>query len=178
MNNVLFFKKNSQKYMAGGPSHEEQLSAILQNNYWTVLNAGLLKLAGSDETLNNKANALKHSLQTYGPNSKNLPSLRQNEGKAKGEVFHGHVHNSQGLEYVIEWAIVDKNKKIMAITNFDKHENFKFKQAPLNDKEIKIIQTDVKNIKIMDRVACSTSEIKKKFVQLPDVNTVQLKKHL
>ena len=169
MNNVAFFKKNSLKCIAGGPSHEEQITAILQDNYWTVLNSVLLELPITDEILNNRANALKHSLQTYGPNSKSLPDLRQNEGKAKGKVFHGHVHNSRGLVYVLEWAIVDKEKKIMAITNFDKHENYKFKQEPLNGNEIEVIKAGEKNIKIMNRVSCSTNEIKKKFVQLDGV---------
>ena len=94
--------------MAGGPPSDEQLLALANNKYWMVLNSDLLE--GSrvrDRQLCNKVNALKHALQTYGPNHPCLPDVRPNIGKAQGSVFHGHVSDSNGCTYVLEWSIVD-----------------------------------------------------------------------
>jgi len=111
MLNNKFFKKTivSKKALAGGPASDEQLLAIANNKYWMVLNSDLLNdLRLRNGQLCNKANALKHALQTYGP-THNLFDARSNTGKAEGFIFHGHVNDANGCTYVLEWAIVDTN---------------------------------------------------------------------
>lgn len=105
-----FFSKTtaSNKVLAGGPPADEQLLAIANNKYWMVLNSNLL----NDQRVKNgrlcdKANALKHALQTYGPNSNKLPDIRPNIGKAQGHVFHGHVSDANSCTFILEWAIID-----------------------------------------------------------------------
>jgi hypothetical protein len=139
---------------------------MVAGEYWTVLNTSILGLCSNDKDLCHRVNALKHALQTYGPQSEKLPDLRQNKGKPKGLVFHGHANNSNGKSYVLEWAIVDKSKKIIALTGFDTHENFNFRQDPLNDDEILKILSSSENMKIMKNVAQKIQEAKEKVARI------------
>lgn len=109
INNKFFTKKTiSNKVLAGGPPADEQLLAIANNKYWMVLNSDLLNdKRAKNGLLCDKANALKHALQTYGPNNDNLPDVRPNTGKAQGHVFHGHVSDDNGCTYVLEWTTID-----------------------------------------------------------------------
>ena len=155
----LFNKSNvSEKIKANGSPYSDQLLAMAQGTYWTVLNSGLLNACGNDTYLCNRVNALKAALQTYGPTSTQLPDFRQNKGAARGCVFHGHVTNSNGKTYVLEWTVIDRPKRIIAILNFDKHENYSFTQDKLTEEAAKLILSKEKNIKIIDRVSQKTQE--------------------
>ena len=159
---TLFKKaKNSTKIEANGPEYSEQLLAMVKGTYWTVLNSSLLSACRNDDDLCNRVNALKAALQTYGPNSRLLPDLRQNEG-TKGSIFHGHVNDSNGKTYVLEWTVIDHEKRIMALLNFDKHENYPFKKSPLKDSDIQRILLNPDNIKIIERVATKIKEATEK----------------
>lgn len=139
---------------------------MVTGQYWTVLNTSILRLSANNKDLCHRVNALKHALQTYGPQSGNLPDLRHNQGKPKGWVFHGHVNNSSGKTYVLEWAIVDKNKKIIALTGFGPHENFKYSQEPLSDKAIFKILSDSQNVKIMNNIPKKIQEATEKVARI------------
>ena len=155
----LFKKpKVSEKIMANGPAYSDQLLAMVQGTYWTVLNSSLLNACGNDKDLCNRVNALKAALQTYGPTSTQLPDLRSNKGAAKGFVFHGHVNNSNGKTYVLEWTVIDHEKRIIALLNFDKHENYSFKQYPINELAAEQILSTPENIKIIERVSKKIQE--------------------
>ena len=164
MSNLRLFKKaiTSNIVIAGGPSANEQLSAMVSGEYWTVLNTSILLTCVNDKDLCHRVNALKHALQTYGPESIHLPDLRPNKGKAQGFIFHGHANNSNGTTYILEWTVVDRKKKIMAITAFDTHENFKFRQEPLSAIEITKILSLSENIKIIENVSNKIQEAKEK----------------
>src|SRR3989338_8657517 len=113
----FFKRKISGVVNAGGPSAEEQLLAMGEDRYWTVLNTFVLQdQVGNDLQLTLKVNALKFALQTYGPVSEKLPvEIRPNKGKAEGFVFHGDFNDSHGVTHVLEWAIVDPTKRILAL---------------------------------------------------------------
>lgn len=151
---MIFFKKNSVANKvshivnAGGPSADEQLCAMVNGDYWVVLNAGLLNRCPEKSDLCYRANALKIALQTYGPTGEKLPDCRVNEGAAKNQVYHGHVNDSNGKIYVLEWAIINYDKKIMALIGFDTHENYKFRKKKLTIEEIERIFYQGKNQKI------------------------------
>lgn len=159
-----FFEKSmkSKKVNVGGPSSEQQLLAMYEGNYWTVLNSDILSLSQNDELFCDRANAFKHALQTFGPTSENLPDLRSNEGKAKNQIFHGHVSNSTGKTYVLEWAIISHEDKIMALVGFGSHENFKFKKNPLTKDDIDKILNLEKNKKIIENVKDKIQQAKDK----------------
>ena len=144
-------KKPSEIVLAGAPSAKEQKLAILEGNNWLVLNTTVLNNAdiNRDPLLCIRANALKQSLQTFGPTSKRLPSLRQNKGKAQSIVFHGHVTSKPGTIYILEWEILDSDKRIMTLTRFGKHENFNFKQLPYHADEVKAIVDTTLSQKIL-----------------------------
>lgn len=166
MKSLMFFKKDTSVNVlnAKGPQYKDQIEAMLHDKYWRILNSNLLSLSSNDEDLCHRVNALKHSLQTYGPeDQENLPDFRHNKGRAQGSVFHGHVNNSTGKTYVLEWAIIDRNKRIMALTNFDVHENFKFKQEPLDQGAIKCILSTAHNLKIIALSSQKIAEVKAKF---------------
>lgn len=163
-----FFKKSTMSNIvkAGGPSSSEQLLAMANGDYWTVLNTDFLSICQKGTTLCTNANAFKHALQTYGPTHKSLPDLRMNEGKAKNHVFHGHVRDNNKTTYILEWAIIDSNKKIMAIIGFDTHENCRFRKTPLNEEEIGKIMTSKNNLKILQHVQLKINEAKDKVKRL------------
>ena len=168
MKNNFFSKKSiSAKVNAGGPAAQDQLSAMAQDSYWTVLNTKLLIGFKTDRIFNDRINAFKHALQTYGPHpTSGLPDLIQNTGKALGFVFHGHVHNSNGTTYVLEWTVIDKDRRIIALLGFEPHENYKFQQAPLRIEEIKKILSNPHNIKILAHVEKKISEAKAKVERM------------
>ena len=158
-----FFKKKekeiSAKVGAKGPTPEAQLLAMAKEKYWIVLNSNLLRSCSKDKALCNQANAFKHALQTYGPyNSINLPDFRQNQGKARGLVFHGHVSDSIGTQHILEWTVVDADRRIMALLGFQKHENYPFKAVPLKESERLAILTSPENIKKIDYAASKIKE--------------------
>jgi hypothetical protein len=79
-----FFKpvRNSNIVMAGGPPKTEQLRAIYEKKYWTIINNGLLKkskkLFQNDDDLMQEVNAIKAAIQTYGPQSDQIAEIRVN----------------------------------------------------------------------------------------------------
>lgn len=173
MERYSFFKKDSTNEVshivnAGGPSAHEQLWAMVNGDYWVVLNTNLLKDCPKKSDLCYRANALKIALQTYGPASTKLPDVRVNKGKAKNQIYHGHVRDSNGKEYVLEWAIIDSTKKIMALIGFDTHENYKFRQEKLTDKEINKIINQESNQKILTRAESKIQEAKTKINKMKD----------
>lgn len=161
---IPFFKKEhvSNIVKANGPSPEEQLWAMANNEYWTVLNSSLLQYAAVDPILCIRANALKNALQTFGPASEKLPDFRNNIGNALGHVFHGHVNNSNGTTYVLEWAVVNKEKRILAFIGFDTHENYRFQKCPLKEDQLKKILNSPESKKIMALAAMKVIEAREK----------------
>ena len=147
---------------SGGPSPKEQLLAITESRYWIVLNSSLLKNCGSDKSLLNRANALKHALQTYGPTSTSLPDFRYNKGKANSYIFHGHAINSNGCTYILEWTVIDAEKRVIALIGFDTHENYSFRQKPLSEDERKKILLRDENKQIMARATKKIAEAKER----------------
>ncbi|PIZ04259.1 MAG: hypothetical protein COY58_05290 [Gammaproteobacteria bacterium CG_4_10_14_0_8_um_filter_38_16] len=163
MRSDFFKKKKSSKIVeSGGPSKVDQLSAMSESRYWTVLNSSLLRDANGDDHLISRVNALKAALQTYGPTSDQLPNFRHNTGKAKGHIFHGHANNSNGTTYVVEWAVLCYEKRIMALVGFGTHENYRFRQTGLSTTEAKGLLENLESKKIMDHVAIKIAEAKKK----------------
>jgi len=140
---------------------------MVENKYWTVLNSHLLadvlgKVPKGDmKILNEKANQVKHELQTYGPMLGNQGTdFRANKGKAAGEVFHSDMR--AGAMYVLEWAVLDVDKRIIALLGFAKHENYPYQKKPLTaDQKSKILSAPC-NQKILDRVEVKLAEAKHK----------------
>lgn len=162
---VTFFEKSKSSHIvkAGGPSKAEQLSSMVNDTYWTVLNASLLQEAATDDDLLYRVNALKAALQTYGPISLKLPDFRHNtKGSAKGYVFHGHAKNSAGTAYVLEWAVLCAEKRIMTLVGFGTHENYRYRQNPLSATEVEKILGCTESKKIMERVVDKIVQAKKK----------------
>ena len=173
---IEFFQKTkvSNKVNAGGPSPMEQLSALANDTYWTVLNTSFLRFSSNDTVLSDRANAFKHALQTYGLSSTQLPdTLRPNKNKAKGSIYHGHVNDSNGTTYVLEWSVIDVKNRVIALTNFAKHENFPFKKNPLSKAEIEAINADPKNIKIMKLMKLKAEEAAEKVDRIEN-NTCKI----
>ena len=159
---LKFFQKKSHIVEAGGPSAEEQRSAMIHGQYWTILNSSILKIAAVDDELSVRVSALKHALQTFGPISAKLPDLRANKGKAEGHVFHGHVNDSSGKTYVLEWAVVDKIKKHMTLIGFASHENYAFRQSPLTPVDMDRLKGSDETKRIIELVENKTKEVKAK----------------
>ena len=159
----LYSKETTSSIVeANGPTSAEQLQALANGNYWTILNSHILSLVGSDDLFASRTNALKHSLQTWGPNSDRLPDLRNNTGKVKGTMYHGHINNSNGSTYVLEWAIIDKSKQFLALIGFDTHENYKFRKQPLTRYETAKIVNSKKNKKVIANATQKIDEAKDK----------------
>ena len=160
---TLFSKTTlSNIVKANGPSQEDQVKALANGTYWTVLNSALLRSAAYDQALIIRVNALKNALQTYGPVSEKLPDFRHNKGSAKGVVFHGHAHDSLGKTHVLEWTVIDEKMKLIALVNFASHENYAFRQKPLSSEEKKAILDCQESQKIMKLVAEKKKEAKEK----------------
>lgn len=160
---TLFLKtKKSNIVNANGPSPKEQLLAMANGKYWTILNSSLLQKIASDKTLIARVNALKNALQTYGSVSENLPDFRNNKGKAMGSVFHAHANDSNGNTYVLEWTVIDKEKRFLALVGFGSHENYNFRSTPLNNVEVDRILTNEANQKIIANASRKMTEAKEK----------------
>lgn len=157
MKNLKLFEKSkpSNMVISRGPEYKDQIMAIANDEYRTILNTSLLRKSSKDIELNHRVNALKCALQTYGPSSNKLPDLRQNKGKAQGFVFHGH--------YILEWAIIDAKIRVLTLTNFDTHENYKFKQKPIDKETASELLEQPESIKIMKLVSEKIDEAKKKI---------------
>jgi len=154
--------KTSEKVENHGPDAREQLLAMAYGNYWTVLNSSKIN-CGHDKKLTNRANAFKHCLQTFGPFDKDkLPDFRDNKGSAEGEVYHGHVNDKDGNTYVLEWTVIDLDKKIMSLLGFDSHENYPFAQKPLKPEQKKNILESDESKKIFLLVEDNIKAAKKK----------------
>jgi len=153
----------------GGPTPKEQLFTLAKGHYWMVLNSHLLNTFDllHDQRLRNEVNALKHSLQSFGPNSPELPDCRSNKGKAEGYVFHGHCKHSGGTTFVLEWSEIDAENKIIALTNFGKHENFRFSQTALSNLEIDQILHNPQNIALFERAQLKRQEAELKVARIP-----------
>tara|TARA_R110002072_G_scaffold193429_1_gene350667 strand:- start:739 stop:1266 length:528 start_codon:yes stop_codon:yes gene_type:complete len=162
------YKKShiSEKEKYGGPSAKEQIQSISENKNWIILNSSLLKSSAYDKKLNHRVNALKHALQTFGPASTRLPDLRNNEGKAKNYIYHGHVNDSNGVTYILEWAIIDAKQRVMTLIGFDTHENYKFEQNPLNSEKIEKILNDDESEQIFSRTKNKVLEVKNKIKRM------------
>ena len=161
------FKKTtlSNQVMANGPPPEDQILAMAEDRYWFVLNSYLLQECHGKEQLTHRANAFKHALQTYGPTSDQLPELRMNKGKANQSVFHGHVTGDTGSSYVIEWAVIDAEKRILALVGFDSHENYNFRKEPLTEKEkLSILNSEI-NLKNMENATLKIEQVKEKVIR-------------
>lgn len=168
---INFFTKTvpSAQLYAGGVRPEDQLYAISKDRYWTVLNTSILRSLKncSDDLIVPRVNAIKHAIQTYGPIDKQkLPDFRQNTGQAKGHVFHGHAQDSLGKTYVLEWAIINWDKRQVALIGFGSHENYAFRQTPLSPAEIKAILSSPETDAILRRVVTKTEAAKKKVERI------------
>lgn len=139
-----------------GPAAIEQLNALITDNYWTVLGVKRFftcPIIRDTPQLTVSVNAFKHTLQTFGPyDSERIPHFRSGEGKTRGSVFHGHVKGRNATEYVIEWTVIDSEKKIMAIVGFGSHENYSFIEKPLTPKAKQAIYMDPDNQRILEQV--------------------------
>lgn len=163
--NPSFFKKQNTSSITlnKGPAPEEQLIAMVEDRYWTVLNSHLLRNVPNDPVLLARANALKFGLQTYGPTSPLLAfTARPNKGKSEGYIFHGDFDSALGVTYILEWAIIDPKERILAIVGFGKHENYPFQQKPLTKEKVTLILADDVNKKIFDNVKDKIEEAKAK----------------
>jgi len=138
----FFRKKHSDNVITGrGPTQAQILLASAQAQDWLVINKTCLNHPAlqSDVKLRARVNAIASALAIYGPTSNNLPSIRNNKGSAEGKVFHGHAISSQGGYYVLEWTVVSAESRIIALLGFDAHENYRFRQKPLNEDIIKTL---------------------------------------
>lgn len=153
------------------PVLNPQISAMIEDRYWTVLNSHLLadvigkKPEGDMKTLGEKANTVKHALQTYGPILRDHDiDFRSNKGAAEGKVFHSDM-KAGTTTYVMEWTILDNEKRIIALVGFDKHENYAYRQKGLTEAEEKLILTKPSNQIIMERVKLKIIEAQQKAEQ-------------
>ncbi len=151
---------------AGGPNYVEQASAILDHQEWEVLNPFLLGNAYTqqDEKLLRAVNALKGALQTFGPTPANYAVTTQH--KTNNEVFHTNIHGTTGTTYEVEWAIIDREKRIVALLGFDKHENYPFRQSALTGEEKQRILQDPRNIALQSRENKTKDALRKKAAQV------------
>lgn len=168
MKNLKLFEKSkpSNTVISRGPEYKDQIMAMANDEYWTILNTSLLRKSSADTELNHRVNALKCALQTYGPSSNKLPDLRQNKGKSKGFVFHGHVNDSNGLTYILEWAIIDTKNRVLTLTNFNTHENYTFRQKPIDKKTASELLSQPESIKIIKLASEKIDEAKKKVERI------------
>lgn len=171
MPRAFFSKTNISRIVkANGPLPEDQLLAMANEEYWTILDSSLLKGAAHDPNLVVRVNALKNALQTYGPVSKYLPDFRHNKGKAMGSVFHGHAKDSIGNTYVLEWTVVNKEQRLLALVRFDSHENYPFRKTPLTKAELDIILACEDNQKIIVYAKQKIIEAKEKVDRILNNN--------
>lgn len=168
-------KKNKHQFFESKPEAtpkpalDLQLNAMIENKYWTVLNTHLLaeiigkKPQGDLNKLAEKANTVKHELQTYGPILRgHSADFRANKGKkVAGEVFHSDMKAGK-TTYVMEWTVLDEEKRMIALIGFDSHENYKYQQKTLTAEQQSKTLSDPCNQKILDRVEVKLAEAKHK----------------
>lgn len=167
MQNNLFFKSPSNKQITGkGPSQFEFLDSISKNNDWIVLNSSILRDSlisdKHDDRLNCSVNALKAYLQVNGPHWKktaNTPDCR-----GKGPIYHGHAYDKQNKHYILEWTVIDKEKRILMLIDFGVHENHAFTQKVCEDKKNKILNSE-ESRKIIKNVERVRKEAKQKLLR-------------
>ncbi len=167
---LAFFpeKKTSALTFSGGPRQREQLETLVNGEYWTKLNTYLFNCPAinNDATLRIKANAFKHMLQVYGSNKDQLPDFRPNKGAAEGLFFMVMSWMGKEQPLLLSGLLLILQKKIIALTNFNKHENFKFKQKPLTLTEITAILEHPQNIKIMAQIETHREQAQAKFQRI------------
>lgn len=152
----LFFIRSLQHpktnwLVAGdGPDYVAQASAILDRAAWSVLDADILGNAYTqqDETLLRSVNALKVALQTYGLTPPRFDITTQKN--ANNEVFHTNIRGKH-VTYEVEWALVDREKRILALVGFEPHENYKFTQKPLTAEQKAQYLNNPKNVAELER---------------------------
>ncbi|NCT57636.1 MAG: hypothetical protein GW760_08030 [Legionella sp.] len=163
-------KKNKHQFFESKPKPvlNLQLNAMVENQYWTVLNSHLLaeiigkKPQGDMKILVDKANTVKHQLQTHGPILRDHGvDFRQNKGKAAGEIFHSNMTAGKTM-YVMEWTVLDAEKRIMAFLGFGTHENYDYAKKSLTAEKKEIILCDPRNQRILERVEVKMAEAKHK----------------
>jgi len=170
----LFQKPPSDKQLAGGPEGGQILLAQANGTYWTLIETAHFRNCKGDNGFINRTNAFKHALQVYGPTSnKELPDFRANGGVK--DTWHGHV-KSRDSTYVLEWTIIDKEKKILLIRGFDVHENYNYVKKELTENEKKDILAKPENLKQIQRTKdFANKAIKKvrKIIELHEKKTDQ-----
>ena len=98
--------------------------------------------------------------------SSKLPDFRHNtKGSAKGHIFHGHAKNSAGTIYVLEWTVLCAEKQIIALIGFGTHENYRYRQNPLNATEVEKILGCTESKQIIERVANKIDQAKAKVLR-------------
>ena len=68
----------------------------------------------------------------------------------------------------MEWTIINEKKKIMAITNFAPHENFKYLQKEFTEAQIQRCLNSFDNIQTIDRANKQKQFAKAKFERVED----------
>lgn len=109
--NTFFTQKTtsstSKKVAEKGPSAKQQRDAIINDQYWIILNQFHLASLKKDSKLNNTANAIKHALQTFGPSLIGSEiELLHGKGAAKKHIFHAHAFDEHAT-YELEWTKID-----------------------------------------------------------------------
>ncbi|MDF1827137.1 MAG: hypothetical protein P1U39_02540 [Legionellaceae bacterium] len=153
-----------------------QLKAMVENQYWTVLNSHLLaevigkKPQGDMKILVDKANTVKHQLQTHGPILRDHGvDFRQNKGKAAGEIFHSNMKAGKTM-YVMEWTVINEEKRIIALLGFGAHENYDYAQNPLTEEQKSKILNEPRNEEIIKNVKKKIAEAKEFTVEESALN--------
>lgn len=163
MKEVKFFRKSklSEKALAGGPEGHEVLQAMAEDRYWSIIGTKHLQLCHGDEKFNHRTNAVKNAIQVYGPMPAILQRVKYNPG-TENSVWHVHVENGSGKEYVLEWGVVDEKRRVIAILNFASHENYSFIKKPISETQKKNLLSDPYNTKRLDKIDKKIIEAKKK----------------
>lgn len=157
------------KTAKGCPKRTEQLNALVNNTYWTVLDCDLFdcKEIHEEPILRFAVNSLKHRLQVYGPyDHRTTHDRRPNLGAAQGSIFHHHVKGSAKTTYVIEWGIVDIPNKILAIVGFAKHENYPYQQRPLSTNDVNNLLNQKSSQEILRKVLVLKQQARNKISRL------------
>lgn len=162
---VLLFSASVERKEStplNGPSYAEQSAAIVSGQNWTVLNSHLLNNAYiiNNGILKGSVNVIKQLLQTYGSNG-----VRDKIPNTNCHPMAYHVHLEFGLTYILEWVVLSEEKRILAITDFGPHENFRFLQG-LTKAQIQAIYANPKNQEVFDREQVVLGNLKEKAVSL------------
>lgn len=263
--NTFFTPSISKIVTEKGPSSEQQHEAIIRDRYWIILNQTHLTSLKKNTKLNSTTNAIKHALQTFGPNLTGSEiELRNGKGATKGHIFHAHAFDEQGT-YELEWTKIEasyyykpcvkndnpniesrsiylevKNdqlhykvinpagqlvtnhiskqilnsigltlpkglntekliekfisphwsklldimsargdtciNRMIALLNFDKHENFSFTKEPLTELKQKAMLSNPQNIAIINKASIAAGNIKEKESKKTNTNQLHYNK--